>query len=67
MCTHPSSAWVERISIIKGYAVRNDYCRICKVEKARERRARMAGRVFGLNEYLAQFARKPVLGESHGD
>lgn len=65
MCAHPPTARRTRTQMIRGYSITDSYCRVCKVEHQRERRARMAGRIFGLNEELARFARLPVLSEDY--
>jgi hypothetical protein len=61
MCAHPPEARRTRTVKVRGYVVTTHYCPLCWTEQQRVRRARMAGRIFGINEELARFARLPVL------
>lgn len=61
MCTHPATARRTRTRIVRGYPITDSYCRMCWSEQQRVRRGRLAGRLFGINEELARFAKLPII------
>lgn len=63
MCAHPPEARRTRVVTSRGYVCETSYCPLCQVEQQRVRRAKDKGRLFGINEYLTNFAQLPVIHE----
>lgn len=61
MCTHPPEARRTRTVTVRGYVVTTRYCPQCWIEQQRARRAKVAGRMLGINAELQRFAKLPVL------